>query len=42
MRLLQYNSDGNFSLTEFFDKAIPDYAILSHRWGTEEATFEDL
>jgi hypothetical protein len=42
MRLLQYNSDGNFSLTEFFDKAIPEYAILSHRWGTEEATFEDL
>ena len=42
MRLLHYNSDGNFSLTEFFDKAIPDYAILSHRWGTEEATFEDL
>jgi hypothetical protein len=42
MRLLQYNSDGNFSLTEFFDNAIPQYAILSHRWGTEEATFEDL
>ncbi|KAH7327105.1 hypothetical protein BKA65DRAFT_62245 [Rhexocercosporidium sp. MPI-PUGE-AT-0058] len=42
MRLLQYNSDGNFSLTEFFDNAIPEYAILSHRWGTEEATFEDL
>ncbi|KAH8585298.1 hypothetical protein B0O99DRAFT_696666 [Bisporella sp. PMI_857] len=42
MRLLQYNSDGNFSLTEFFDKAIPKYAILSHKWRTEEATFEDL
>ena len=42
MRLLQYNSDGNFNLTEFFNKAIPEYAILSHRWGTEEATFEDL
>ncbi|TVY78253.1 Vegetative incompatibility protein HET-E-1 [Lachnellula suecica] len=42
MRLLQYNSDGDFSLTEFFDKAIPHYAILSHRWGTEEVTFEDL
>jgi len=41
MHLLQYNSDGNFSLTEF-DEAIPKYAILSHRWGKEEATFEDL
>ena len=42
MRLLQYNSESNFSLTRFFDKAIPDYAILPHRWGAEEPTFEDL
>ena len=42
MRLLQYNSDGNFSLTEFFNKVIPEYAILSQRWETEKAKFEDL
>jgi hypothetical protein len=33
-----------FTLTlhEFFDNAIPNYAILSHRWESEEATFQDL
>ena len=40
MRLLHYN-DGEFSLTQFFDK-IPRYAILSHTWGPEEATFKDM
>lgn len=42
MRLLRYNSKGVFSLTEFVENDIPKYAILSHRWGAEEATFEDL
>jgi hypothetical protein len=43
MRLLQYNNDGDFSLTEFFEGDIPEkYAILSHRWGVEEVTFKDL
>jgi hypothetical protein len=42
MRLLQYNNDGDFSLTEFFENDIPKYAILSHRWGAEEVTFKDL
>ena len=42
MRLLQYNNDGDFSLTEFFESDIPKYAILSHRWGAEEVTFKDL
>ncbi|KAH7390391.1 heterokaryon incompatibility protein-domain-containing protein [Cadophora sp. MPI-SDFR-AT-0126] len=41
MRLLQYNSDGEFSLTHFFDD-IPPYAILSHTWGKEEVTFKDM
>ncbi|KAL5313070.1 hypothetical protein ACEPPN_019497 [Leptodophora sp. 'Broadleaf-Isolate-01'] len=42
MRLLQYNNDGDFSLTEFFEDDIPEYTILSHRWGAEEVTFKDL
>jgi hypothetical protein len=42
MRLLQFNNDGDFSLTEFFESDIPMYAILSHRWGAEEVTFKDL
>ncbi|KAH7308785.1 WD40-repeat-containing domain protein [Rhexocercosporidium sp. MPI-PUGE-AT-0058] len=43
MRLLQYNSDGDFSLTEFFESDIPKkYAILSHRWEAEEVTFDNL
>lgn len=45
MRLLQYNDDGGFSLTkDFAGREIPEYAILSHTWGSdsEEVTFEDL
>jgi hypothetical protein len=41
MRLLQYNNDGEFSLTQFLDN-IPRYAILSHTWGPEEVTFKDM
>jgi hypothetical protein len=41
MRLLEYNNDGEFSLTQFFDD-IPPYAILSHTWGPEEVTFKDM
>ena len=41
MRLLQYNSNGEFSLTQFFND-IPQYAILSHTWGPEEVTFRDM
>ncbi|KAH8745713.1 NACHT domain-containing protein [Hyaloscypha sp. PMI_1271] len=43
MRLLEFNSDGDFSLTTFSADKIPQkYAILSHTWGAEEVTFEDL
>ncbi|KAH6714672.1 hypothetical protein BKA61DRAFT_482016 [Leptodontidium sp. MPI-SDFR-AT-0119] len=39
MRLLQYNNDGDFSLTEFFEGDIPKkHAILSHIWGAEDLT----
>src|SRR5277367_1193286 len=42
MRLLERKSDGEFGLTEFWGDNIPRYAILSHTWGAEEVTFEDL
>ena len=44
MRLLEWKSDGDFSLTKDLIYDIPSYAILSHTWGvdTEEVTFEDL
>jgi hypothetical protein len=44
MRLLQYNEDGELSLTKYFIDKIPRYAILSHTWGpdTEEVNFRDL
>ncbi|KAL5318069.1 hypothetical protein ACEPPN_015173 [Leptodophora sp. 'Broadleaf-Isolate-01'] len=42
MRLLYCNSDGHFSLAEFFKSATPEYAILSHTWEEEEVTFDDL
>jgi hypothetical protein len=45
MRLLEYNNNGEFSLTkDFVGGKIPEYAILSHTWGadTEEITYGDL
>ncbi|KAM7187328.1 HET domain containing protein, partial [Rhypophila sp. PSN 637] len=39
MRLLHTQS---LSLSEFYGDDIPPYAILSHRWGQEEVTFDDL
>lgn len=42
MRLLQYSERGELSTHSFDNSAIPSYAILSHMWGAEEATFADL
>jgi len=44
MRLLRRSDTGEFCLTQFRDEAIPPYAILSHRWGseTEEVSFRDF
>jgi hypothetical protein len=42
MRLLQCDTDGDFSLTQFAENDMPKYAILSHRWGAEEVTYNDL
>ncbi|KAK0631285.1 hypothetical protein B0T14DRAFT_501427 [Immersiella caudata] len=37
MRLLQYNTAGELSLTEDFpSNKVPEYAILSHTWGDQE------
>jgi hypothetical protein len=44
MRLLYYTSDGEFRLTEnsIGNDEVPDYGILSHTWGEQEVTFDDL
>jgi hypothetical protein len=43
MRLLEHGNNGGFSLTkDLADDEIPKYAILSHTWGADEVTFEDL
>ncbi|KAL9616609.1 MAG: hypothetical protein Q9160_008554 [Pyrenula sp. 1 TL-2023] len=39
MRLLHAKTK---EFQEFFDTQIPPYAILSHTWGEQEATFEDI
>ena len=39
MRLLNTKS---FEFEEFFDSQIPKYAILSHRWGSEEVSFQEF
>lgn len=44
MRLLKYEENGDTTVINFNDNAIPPYAILSHTWGAdkEEVTFADL
>ncbi|KAF2997590.1 hypothetical protein E8E13_002695 [Curvularia kusanoi] len=44
MRLLKFDQDDNVSLTEDLlnEDVIPPYAILSHTWGEEEVTFDEL
>ncbi|KAH0445037.1 het domain-containing protein [Colletotrichum camelliae] len=39
MRLINVDT---LELEEFFDDDIPKYAILSHTWGHEEVSFQDL
>ena len=39
MRLLRTST---FKLESFFDERLPPYAILSHTWGDEEITFQEL
>jgi hypothetical protein len=44
MRLLRTTSHGSLEWTKDFisDNEIPPYAILSHTWGEQEVTFDDL
>jgi len=39
MRLLNVRS---LKLKEFFDDGIPGYVILSHTWGEEEVTLQEM
>ncbi|KAI4085923.1 MAG: hypothetical protein LQ348_000961 [Seirophora lacunosa] len=39
MRLINTTT---LEFSEFFDNAIPEYVILSHRWGSDEASFKDF
>ncbi|KAF2186692.1 hypothetical protein K469DRAFT_143720 [Zopfia rhizophila CBS 207.26] len=39
MRILNCDS---FQLHEFFETDVPSYAILSHTWGAEEVSFQDI
>ncbi|KAI0854763.1 heterokaryon incompatibility protein-domain-containing protein [Xylaria cubensis] len=40
MRLLR--TDNSLALVEFFDENVPTYAILSHTWGTDELSLQDV
>lgn len=42
IRLLQYTSDGGIVFRETTGRDVPAYAILSHTWGEEEITFQDM
>ncbi|KAI0388498.1 HET-domain-containing protein [Xylariaceae sp. FL0594] len=44
MRLLTWDDSGSFKFTDYYPagSTIPPYAILSHRWGPDEVTYEDL
>ncbi|KAI4135929.1 MAG: hypothetical protein LQ341_005822 [Variospora aurantia] len=39
MRLINTST---LEFREFFDSEIPEYAILSHRWGSDEASYQDF
>jgi hypothetical protein len=42
MRLLERQSDGSLILRAFTGGDIPAYAILSHTWGEEEVSYEEV
>lgn len=42
IRLLQRKPDGAIVLRDPTSGHVPAYAILSHTWGDEEVTFQDM
>lgn len=43
MRLLRIDADGSLSFTNFLDRNVPNFAILSHTWrGDQEPTYQDV
>ncbi|KAJ6015109.1 HET-domain-containing protein [Penicillium herquei] len=44
MRLLKTapSDDGGFEILEFSDHDVPPYVILSHTWGNEEVTLQEM
>jgi hypothetical protein len=42
IRLLQRKPDGEFVFREPTRSDVPAYAILSHNWGKEEVSFQDI
>ena len=42
MRLLWRKGKDEFIVSEPLTRSIPPYAILSHTWGSEEVTFQDM
>lgn len=42
MRLLERKRNGEFSVGEDLISDVPPYAILSHTWGSEEVTYQDI
>jgi hypothetical protein len=42
MRLLHFNESGALALIDVTGRTIPPYAILSHRWGESEVSFQDV
>lgn len=42
MRLLKREPNGELRLTEHTERNVPTHAILSHTWGEEEVTFQDV
>lgn len=42
MRLLEREPDGNLILRQYIGEDVPTYAILSHTWGKDEVTLQDI
>jgi len=42
MRLLERRGNGDLLVTEDLLDKVPPYAILSHTWGPEEVTYQDI